>query len=153
MISGYRELEPKDYKEISHDLENLSSWYAYKDFANKFFPDAVSFDLDIEGQSDDEGGAYYRITYISATDKDGNGLEPKDVYDEWLANNPEPEYDENRWHKNSKWSNWYRDSRGMDFDEARMELSVTKYSMNEIDLTKPPTNKYRIFIREEVTDE
>jgi len=85
----YRELNPNELSKVAQQLNEMAIWYAYKAFADKYFPLAVSLSVEIEGESDDEGGTDYRITGIYGTDKDGDSIS---LSDEVLRNYDKDKY-------------------------------------------------------------
>jgi hypothetical protein len=72
---GYRKLEPTDYAAVGNDIQRLAQYYSVIGVAQDLFgPNVYKVELELDGDSDDEGGMSYRVQHISASDKDGNRL-------------------------------------------------------------------------------
>jgi hypothetical protein len=146
-MNGYREIEAKDYNGVALEITRLTNWYVYKAFGNKFFPGAVSMEFSVDGNSDDEGGMNYHVYGIEAYDAEDNEVEPKEYTDEELGLFGEcPSHEENY----EEWARWYDVRNSNNYEACLYELPVDKDCYNlVVDLVTPPSEKYKIFVREE----
>lgn len=70
----FRKLTNEELVSHIEKLQEMVAWLKVNEFANKFFPAATKITYDVEGESDDEGGADYFARNVSAYDKDGEEI-------------------------------------------------------------------------------
>jgi hypothetical protein len=75
-MGNFRVVNGRELDKIMEAKSNHLVWNSLRDYALKYYgPNAHRVDVELEGQSDDEGGSYYYISYISVEDVNKNFLE------------------------------------------------------------------------------
>lgn len=70
-MTTYREATAMEINQIAQQLNQYNLWYTARTFIQQFYGDAAaSFELEVEGEYNDEGGTAYQLTCINVRDSD-----------------------------------------------------------------------------------